>query len=92
MQDIQHALEPYRVDRPVGIAFKIVPNLKNPAEPFEGFGVTRMIAKLGFEKSLTDFVSHGRRECPKVFAARAHEYGWLDRSQQVIHGIIVIYL
>jgi hypothetical protein len=51
MQDIQHALEPYRVDRPVGIAFKIVSNLKNPAEPFEGFGVARMIAKLSLERA-----------------------------------------
>jgi hypothetical protein len=92
MQDIQHALEPYRVDRPVGIAFKIVPNLKNPAEPFERFGVARMIAKLGFEESLTDFVSHGRRECPEILPARTCKNGWLDRSQQVIHGIIVIYL
>jgi hypothetical protein len=92
MQDIQHALEPNCVDRSLGIAVKVVPNLENPAEPSEGLGVARMIAQLSFEKSLTNFGSHGGRECPQILPARAYENGWLDRSQRVIHEIIVIYL
>ncbi|MGQ0683700.1 MAG: hypothetical protein ACT4OC_15130 [Bradyrhizobium sp.] len=92
VQDLQHALEPDCVDRPVGIAVKVIPNLENSTEPFEGPGVPRMIAELSFEKRLTDFSSHGGRKCPEIFPARAHENGRLDRSQEVIHEIIVIYL
>ena len=69
MQDVQHALKPDCIGRPVGIAVKVVPYLKNPTQPFEGFGIARVIAELSLEKSLADFDPHGGRECPEVLSA-----------------------
>jgi hypothetical protein len=70
VEDVQDALEPYRVDRAVGVAVEVVANLQNAAaKTFEGLGARGMVAELGLENRLAEFLSDLVREFPEVLPA-----------------------
>jgi hypothetical protein len=83
VEHIKHALEANGVDSAIGVAVKIIANLKHAAaETFERFRAGRMIAKLRFEQGLPDLAPDCRgKTCKSRRLEPTNTAGLMARSR-----------
>ena len=85
VQDVQDALEAYRVDGSIGIAVKVVANLQNSAQTLQRLGVVWVLPDLRFKKGLPNSAADGRGKSVQVLSARAYENRRFDSAEQIFH-------